>query len=107
MLGMSYFELKQYSKAIKAYKRAISINPDDAHVYYNLAMVHGINGRYQEEAEAYKQAIRIKPDYAEAHLGLGIVYLNLGDKEQALEEYKILKDLDKDAASRLFSLIFK
>ena len=40
-----------------------------------------------------------------AHYGLGLVYLMIDDKDSALEEYKILKDLDKDLASKLLKLI--
>ena len=56
---------------------------------------------------ACKQAIRIKPDDAEAHYNLGRAYLGVGDRGSALEEYKILKDLDKDWANKLFKLINK
>jgi tetratricopeptide (TPR) repeat protein len=61
--------------------------------------------RYREAIEAYKEAIRIKPDFAEAHYNLGLTYLILGDKGSALDEYRILKDLDKDLANKLFTLI--
>mgnify|MGYP006268701361 CR=1 FL=1 len=62
---------------------------------------------FDEAIESYKQAIRIKPDLAEAHLNLGMVYLRTGDRGSALEEYKILRNLDKDLADRLFSLIYE
>jgi len=43
----------------------------------------------------------------ETHLNLGMTYLQMGDKGSALEEFKILKDLDKEMANRLFNLIYE
>jgi tetratricopeptide (TPR) repeat protein len=64
-------------------------------------------GRYNEAIESYKQAIRIKPDYAEAHLILGLAYIITGDKGSALDEYKILKEIDKELANKLFNAIYQ
>ncbi|MBP1696041.1 MAG: hypothetical protein H6Q41_1229, partial [Deltaproteobacteria bacterium] len=61
----------------------------------------------EEAMDSYKQAIRLKPSLAEAHLNLGMAYLRLGDKGSAIEEYKILKELDKVLANRLFNLIYE
>jgi hypothetical protein len=34
-------------------------------------------------------------------------YLKLGERGSAIEEYKILKELDKGLANRLFNLIYE
>ncbi len=107
-LGVAYGTLGQYTEAIEACKQAIRINPDYAKAHFGLGLFYGKLGRYTEAIESYKQAIRIKPDYVEAHFNLGVAYLLiLGDRGSALDEYKILKDLDKDLANRLFNLIYK
>ena len=62
---------------------------------------------FTEAVEEYKQAIRIKPDDAGTHYVMGLTYLLLGDRGGALDEYKILKDLDRDLANKLFNLIYK
>ena len=105
-LGVTYGKLGRYQEAIQAFKQAIRIKPDDANAHYNLGVTYGKLGRYQEAIQACKQAIRIKPDDAEAHYYLGVVYLILGDKNSALDEYKILMNLDKDLANKLFNLIY-
>jgi tetratricopeptide (TPR) repeat protein len=64
-------------------------------------------GRYEEAIDSYKRALRMKPLMPEAHLNLGMTYLKLGDKGSAIEEYKILKDLEKEMANRLFDLIYE
>jgi len=47
----------------------------------------------------------IQPDFVLAHFFLGLMYLEVRDKNHALEEYKILKDLDRDYANDLLSMI--
>ena len=67
-------------------------------------------GRHHEAIGAFKQAVRANPDDADAHYLLGLSYLpvqGLGDKKSALAQYRILKDLDKDLAERLFKRIPK
>ena len=63
-------------------------------------------GLFEEAVESYKRAVRLKPLLPETHLNLGITYLQMADKGSALGEFKILKDLDKEMANRLFNLIF-
>jgi len=106
-LGNTYRKLKRYNESIGAYKQAIRLNPDNAMAYNNLGNAYGEFGRYYEAIEAFKQAIRLKPDDALAHYGLGITYLFINNKGLALEEYKILKEIDKENADKLFNLIYK
>jgi S1-C subfamily serine protease/cytochrome c-type biogenesis protein CcmH/NrfG len=105
-LGYAYGELGHYPEAIEVFKQAIRINPNYAKAHYSLGVAYCELGRYNEAIEVFKQAIRINPDDAKAHCNLGVAYLNLGDSSSALKEYKILKDLDDEAANRLFNLIY-
>jgi Tfp pilus assembly protein PilF len=106
-LCFAYGNLGLYQEAIEACKQAIRIKPDFPDAHYNLGLTYGYLGQPQEEIECYKQAIRFKSGYAEAHYNLGITYLQVGDKGSALDEYKILKDLNKDLANKLFNKIYK
>jgi len=106
-LGNTYMNLGRNTEAIEAHRQAIRISPDyvDAHLgvgnaYYNL-------GRLTDAIEAYKQAIRIKPDDVGTHYILGLTHIWNGDKGSALDEYKILKELDKEYANKLFNEIYK
>ncbi len=104
-IGMSYGKSERYQEAAKAFKQAISIKPDFAEAYGNLGITYGKLECYSEAVEAYKQAIRIKPDYVRAHQSLGENYVSLENFDLALEQYKILKNLDKDSASKLFDML--
>ncbi|MCH7849384.1 MAG: tetratricopeptide repeat protein [Planctomycetes bacterium] len=106
-LGVAYGKLGRYQEALDAVKQAIRIKPDDAEAHYNLGRAYVKLGRYQDAIAGFNQAIRVKPNFAEAHLGLAVVYLMIGDKASALDEYKVLKELDRDLANKLFNLIYK
>lgn len=62
---------------------------------------------YEKDIQRLQEAIRIKPDFAEAHCSLGVAYYGVGDRGSAMDEYKILKDLNKDLANKLFNLIYQ
>jgi len=106
-LGLTYGSLGRYDEAIEAYKQAIRIKPDFAEAHYFLGVAYRKLGLYTEAIKSFKQAIRINPDYAEAHCNLGVAYWFLGDRGSALDEYRILKELDKDLANKLFNLIYE
>jgi len=106
-LGNSYVALKRYEEAIESFKETIRIKFDYAEGHLNLGAAYHQLGRYEEAIESYKQAIQIKPGFAEAHLDLAMTYLRTGDRGSALGEYKILRDLDKDLANKLFNLIYE
>ncbi len=105
-LGNNYFALKQYQEAMESYKQAIRIKFDYAEAQLNLGATYNQMKRYEEAIESYRQALRIKPDLAEAHLNLGMTYLRSGDRAAALDEYKVLKEMNKEMANRLFDLIY-
>jgi tetratricopeptide (TPR) repeat protein len=106
-LGNGYAGLKKYGPAADAYKQAIRLDYDYAEAHLNLGAAYNQLGRYPEAIESYQRALRLKPLMPEGHLNLGMTYLKLGDKGSAVEEYKILKDLDKEMANRLFNLIYE
>ncbi|UCH80236.1 MAG: tetratricopeptide repeat protein [Nitrospiraceae bacterium] len=104
-LGVACNDIGRHQDAVVAYKEAIRIKPDFADAHYNLGITYGYLHKYHEASDAYKEAIRIKPDFADAHYNLGIAYLMIDDKVSSLDEYKILKDLDKELANKLFNVI--
>ena len=72
-----------------------------------LSAAYNQMGRFEEAISSYKLAIRLKPILAEAHLNLGMTFLKVGDRTSAVEEHKILRDLNKEEADRLFNLIYE
>jgi len=105
-MGISCAKLGQYQEALKAHKKVIGIEPGFAPAHYNIGLIYGQLFKFDEEMAAYIQAIRVDPYFAPAHFKLGERYMANGDKSASLGQYKILMDLDRDMANRLFQLIY-
>jgi tetratricopeptide (TPR) repeat protein len=105
-MGITCGKLGQYQEALEAHKKALGIEPAFAPAHYNMGLIYGQLLKYDKEMAAYIQAIRVDPDYAPAHFKLGERYIASGDKSASLGQYKILIDLDRDLANRLFNLIY-
>lgn len=106
-LGNNYFALQKYQEAMESYKQALRIKFDYAEAQLNLGATYNQMGRYDDAIASYRQALQIKPGLAEAHLNLGMSYLKSGNRGAALDEYKVLKEMDKEMANRLFDLIYE
>ena len=77
-----------YAGEIEDAKEEVRNNPDDAKAHYNLGVVYGESGMYQEAIESFKQVIRIDPDNANTHYNLGLAYYNLGWNKAAIKSFK-------------------
>ena len=60
-------------EAIASYKKALSLNPDDAETYNNMGNALLDQGKLDEAIASYNKALSIKPDYANAHRHLSIL----------------------------------
>jgi len=87
-IGICNVELSNYKEAIEACKKAICIDTDYLHAYYNLGRVYDMLGLDKDAIEAYKQAIRIDPRYVDAYNILGLAYESLSLDKEAIEAFK-------------------
>ena len=95
MLGTRYLDEKMYGQAMESFKKALTFYPDNANLYYYIAVcavyvAHGqafdlanvagtIDSEKKEEylrmsEAAYTQALNINPDYYRALYGIGVLY---------------------------------
>ena len=105
--GIVFMLAEHFDQALPCFEKAIQIKPDFADAHWFLGIAYSSIGRHSKAIAAYKTAIRIKPDDARVHYGLGMSYLMAGDRKSALEQYKLLKDLDKSLADKLFNEIYR
>jgi len=107
VLGLAFLYKGCYEQAIAHLARAAQENLSNAEIHCRLGDGYYRMRRYAEAKHSLQQAIRLKPGFADAHYGLGMAYLKLGDRGSALQEYNILRNLDKEKADKLFSLIYE
>ncbi|MFV2059394.1 MAG: tetratricopeptide repeat protein [Gammaproteobacteria bacterium] len=93
-LGLIYFHAKQYSKAQKAFDKALNLNPNNAVSHNHIGVIQRKNGKFKDALKSYQLAIRSKPKYANAHLNIGILYdIYLANLSKALEHYKRYQEI--------------
>lgn len=82
-LGDTFLKLKQWRRAVAAYRQAIQLNPDFVWSHHNLAEALSRLQRWEPAAKAYQRAIRIDPQICSTYSGWGELCVRQGKLEQA------------------------
>jgi len=87
-LGVSYYHLKEYPKAMDYLSHAIAIDPTDAreNTYMGLTLLK--LHRLDRAEESFQDSLRIKPEQMECHFGLGLIFEQRGEWQEAMREYE-------------------
>ena len=88
--------IKDTTKALNYYDLASKIKPNDAEVYYNMALIKINNQREDEAIVLLKKSISIADKVVKYHIALGTVYLNKEKNEEALKEIRNAYSMDKN-----------
>jgi len=80
---------KEWEKAIRAYQRAIELNPEMVEAYINLGVNYQKRNQLELSMKAFLEAMRLQPKLAEAHNNLGYLYQQKGLIELARLEYEL------------------
>jgi tetratricopeptide (TPR) repeat protein len=83
-----YYNTKQYAEAAQAYKRGLSISPNNAQAFYNLAWCYNDLERYTEAVAELRNAIRLNAEYPEAYNELGYALHQLQRYGEAVQQYQ-------------------
>jgi tetratricopeptide (TPR) repeat protein len=105
--GIDAFVAKDYSAAIREFKRTAALSPysDNAYNALNyLAQAQIKNGQPAEAEKTYKQAIKFFPSADGLHLGLGNLLFSEGRKEEALDHYSAAVKINPTVSQNRYSL---
>jgi protein O-GlcNAc transferase len=83
-IGVCLENLGRMTEALASYRRAVTLNPDYAMGWFNLAGVLRRHGVMQEVANCYLKAVRLNPDWDIAHLNLAVAYRKLERMDKAI-----------------------
>jgi Flp pilus assembly protein TadD len=86
--GVTFYNQKEFSKAIQAYQKVIELNPRYVEAYNNLGIVYQTIGDVNRAFGAYQKATEINPGYQKGYNNLGILLLLEGRYEEALEAFR-------------------
>jgi tetratricopeptide (TPR) repeat protein len=89
--GFAYMDCNLCEEAIKAFKKAITIKPENtpSNIAYNsIGIAYNRIGLYDEAIKAYKKAINLEPNEGSQYYHLGDIYEIIGRHDDAMEAYK-------------------
>lgn len=80
-IGLAYAALKEYEKAVMAWKETVALVPNSSMAYDNMGTAYGLLGKYEEAVAAYDMAITIDPDVTKYRIDKELL-LKGGEKEE-------------------------
>ena len=83
--GNFHYDNDEYDKALSYYRRALTINPDDATACFNMGCVYSMLGVLRKAVEMFEKFLKIEPESAEAWYNAGLAYARFGDYGKAIE----------------------
>lgn len=86
-LGATYFEERNYKKAIRLYRHALKLMPHSAVIAANLGTAYFARGQYNNGFEAYHKAFSIDPDVFNSVEALPPVPAGANRQDRAHEDF--------------------
>jgi len=87
-LGIAYYRIGEYEKAVPYYQNAIRFNPQGIKAYNNLGATYYYLGQFNKAISYCKEAIRLRPHYPGANFNLALIYQSLGQYQETIYYYK-------------------
>jgi Flp pilus assembly protein TadD len=86
--GVTFYNQKDFSKAIQAYRKVIELDPTYVEAYNNLGIIYQMMGDMDRALGAYQKSTEINPRYEKGYNNLGILLLLSGLYEEASEAFQ-------------------
>jgi type IV pilus biogenesis/stability protein PilW len=86
--GVSFYNQREFSKAIHAYQKVVELDPTYVEAYNNLGIIYQMMGDVERAFESYRKSTEINPRYEKGYNNLGILLYLRGRNEEALESFQ-------------------
>jgi Tfp pilus assembly protein PilF len=87
-LGVQFYQQREISKAIQAYRKVIESDPTYIEAYNNLGIIYQEIGDYNNALRAYQTSIGINPRYEKALNNLGVLLYLMERSEESMEAFQ-------------------
>ncbi len=86
--GMQALRAQDWTDAVAAFRRGLTVAPDDASLRYWMASAMIASGDAAGAEREFREVLRRHPGYANAHFSLGAIMAQRGQRAEALAAYK-------------------
>ena len=104
LLGVAKAGLNQLPNAIKAFRRAVDINPAYKDAQKNLAGTLQETGALDEAEAIYRRLLEASPNYLEALNGLGVTAFHKNDFDDAIDCFERSLEYNPDNVEAHYNL---
>ncbi len=87
-IGVYYQKQGNLVKAIEAYEKVLSVDPDNAEAHNNLGIIYKEQSDIDKAVEHFQRVVTLNPGMDEAHNNLGVMYYLSKDQRNAVMEYR-------------------
>jgi tetratricopeptide (TPR) repeat protein len=94
--GVGLYHKEKYEEALKAFEKAIELNPDKESAWNNKGATLSKLERYDEALKAHEKAIELNPNHIMALSNKGIALSNLERYDEALKAFEKAIELNPD-----------
>ena len=103
--GLRYEEFPDtVPKAIRAYQRALELNPQAIGASINLGTIYYRQGLWKEAETCYRAALAVNPAHAMVHFNLANLFEETGELDKARAHYEAAIRLDPNYADPRYNL---
>ena len=103
-LAAAYVDAKNYSRAIAAYKEALSLNSRSMEALIGLGLLYKRQNAIQQAIACYQKAITVDPNLPMAYNNLGTAFRALGDLVKSSACFRRALALDPAYVKAIFNL---
>jgi tetratricopeptide (TPR) repeat protein len=94
LFALNYISFNMLDPARLSLQQAISLNPGNPELYYQLARLYFTLGSYVDSIRVSKQGLALAPEYPEMYHNLALSYEGSGNAEQAEINFRKAIELD-------------
>ena len=98
-----FVNAKNYEGAIKEYKKAIALKPNDPKANLLLGLTYANTGENSEALKYTQASIKTEPSFAGYH-NLGLIHANAGNYEKSVDAYKKALEISPEAYRAWYQL---
>jgi tetratricopeptide (TPR) repeat protein len=102
--GLGYEQDGKWDDAIRAFSRAVALNPRSAEAFIDMGDTYMSAGKYKEGFAAYQQAVHVAPWDADAHYSLGAAYNDMAQYGDAFKPFVQAINLDPNYAEAYYGI---